>query len=101
MEPERVLAAQALVVPVVELLENKDEGRLLGQLEVKLLVPLRLPGHLHANPALGALPFGVPEEASSVEVLILFYHIFESYPEDGIVAELVIELFFDVLVPLL
>jgi hypothetical protein len=96
-----ILSSEALVVPVVELLEDKDEGRWLGQLEVELLIPLWLPGNFNANPALAALPVWIAEQTRSVKMLVLFHHIFKPYPEDGIVPELVTKFVLDVLVPLL
>ena len=101
MKSEGVLAAKALEVAVIELLKDKYEWGFLGQRKVKFLVPLWLPGHFYANPALAALPIGVPEETSPVKVQILFYHVLEPYPENRVITKLMTKLFLDVLVPLL
>lgn len=68
---------------------------------MKFLIPLWLPRDFHANPALAASPIGIPEHTSSVEVLILFQEVLEGNPEDGVIAELMVELFFDFSVPFL
>ena len=82
MQPEAVLAVEALVIPIVELLQDKNQRGFLGHLDVELLVPLRLPWHLDADPALTASPFGISEEASSVEMLVFLQQVFICDPEN-------------------
>jgi hypothetical protein len=61
VKPESVLAVEAFKVPIVQLREYEDYWGILGQLDVKFLVILRLPGHLGADPALAAPPIRISE----------------------------------------
>jgi hypothetical protein len=101
VESELVLAQKSLVVPAVELGQDKHQGRLLCQRDTELLVVLRLPRHLDADPALAASPVGLPEQAGSIPVQVLAQEIGVADPEARIAAELMSELLFDVAGPLL